>query len=50
MILRFSGGLEIAERLLGKGYNLKIYDSNVSISRLMGKNKDFIYSKLPHIK
>ena len=47
--LRFSGGLEIAERLLGRGYKLKIYDSNVSISRLMGKNKDFLYSKLPHI-
>lgn len=47
--LRFSGGLEIAERLLGKGYDLKIFDSNVSLSKLMGKNKDFIFSKLPHI-
>ena len=47
--LRFSGGLEIAERLLGKGYDLKIYDSNVSLSKLMGKNKEFIFSKLPHI-
>lgn len=47
--LRFSGGLEIAERLLGKGYELKIFDSNVSISKLMGKNKEFIFSKLPHI-
>jgi GDP-mannose 6-dehydrogenase len=47
--LRFSGGLEIAERLLGKGYDLKIFDSNVSLSKLMGKNKEFIFSKLPHI-
>lgn len=47
--LRFSGGLEIAERLLGKGYSVKIYDSNVSISKLLGKNKEFIFSKLPHI-
>ena len=47
--LRFSGGLEIAEKLLGKGYELKIFDSNVSISKLMGKNKEFIFSKLPHI-
>jgi GDP-mannose 6-dehydrogenase len=47
--LRFSGGLEIAERLLGKGYRIKIYDRNIIVSKLMGKNKDYIYSKLPHI-
>ncbi len=47
--LRFSPGLEITERLLGKGLNIKIFDSNVIISRLTGKNKDFLFSKLPHI-
>ena len=47
--LRFSPALELAERLLGKGYDIKIYDKNVHISRLMGKNKDFIFNKLPHI-
>jgi len=47
--LRFSPALEIAERLLGKGYDIKIYDKNVILSRLMGKNKEFIFSRLPHI-
>ena len=47
--LRFSPALEIAERLLGKGFNIKIYDKNVHLSKLMGKNKDFLFNKLPHI-
>jgi GDP-mannose 6-dehydrogenase len=47
--LRFSPALELAERLLGKGYDIKIYDKNVHLSRLMGKNKDYIFNKLPHI-
>lgn len=47
--LRFSGGLELAEKLLGKGYSLQIFDSNVNLSKLMGKNKDYLYNKLPHI-
>ncbi len=47
--LRFSPALEIAERLLGKGYNLKIYDKNVHLSKLLGKNKDYLFNKLPHI-
>jgi len=47
--LRFSPALELAERLLGKGYDIKIYDKNVHLSRLMGKNKEYIFSRLPHI-
>ncbi|MFA5805637.1 MAG: nucleotide sugar dehydrogenase [Melioribacteraceae bacterium] len=47
--LRFSPALELAERLLGKGYEIKIYDKNVNLSLLIGKNKDFIFNKLPHI-
>ena len=47
--LRFSPALETVERLLGKGYDVKIYDKNVNLSRLMGKNKEYIYNKLPQI-
>jgi GDP-mannose 6-dehydrogenase len=47
--LRFSPAVEIAERLIGKGYNVKVYDKNVKLSRLTGKNKDYLYLKLPHI-
>ena len=47
--LRFSPALELAERLLGKGYDVKIYDKNVNLSRITGKNKEYIFNKLPHI-
>ncbi len=47
--LRESPLVELAERLLGKGCNVTIYDPNVSIARLRGGNKAFIQQKLPHI-
>jgi GDP-mannose 6-dehydrogenase len=47
--LRESASVELAERLLGKGYDLKIFDSAVHEAKLMGSNKLFIESKLPHL-
>jgi GDP-mannose 6-dehydrogenase len=47
--LRYSPMLEIAERLIGRGYELAIYDSNVRLSRLTGVNRDHLTSRLPHI-
>lgn len=47
--LRYSPMLEIAERLIGRGYQLAIYDSNVRLSRLTGVNRDHLTSRLPHI-
>jgi len=47
--LRESPLVELAERLLGKGYDLRIYDDNVAVSRLMGANREFIESRLPHL-
>jgi GDP-mannose 6-dehydrogenase len=39
----------LAERLLGKGFELSIYDAFVKISRLLGKNKDYIDREIPHL-
>ncbi len=47
--LRESPIVEIAERLVGKGYEVRIYDNHVQLSRLMGSNKSYIDSKLPHL-
>jgi GDP-mannose 6-dehydrogenase len=47
--LRESPVIEVTERLLGKGYDLRIYDRNVNIARLVGANRDFILNRIPHI-
>lgn len=47
--MRNSPIVNIIEYLYGKGYDIKIYDKNVSISRLIGKNKSVIMEKLPHL-
>jgi GDP-mannose 6-dehydrogenase len=47
--LRESPMIEVIERLLGKGYDLRIYDRNVNIAALVGANRDFILNRIPHI-
>ncbi len=47
--MRYSPVLEVIEYFIGKGYKIKIYDKNVDLSRLIGKNKSYIKEKLPHI-
>jgi GDP-mannose 6-dehydrogenase len=47
--LRESPVVELAERLIGKGYQLRFYDRNVNMARLIGANRDYILERIPHI-
>ena len=48
--LRESPLVVLAERLIGRGYELSIVDKNVDIARLTGANKEFIMREIPHLE
>jgi len=47
--LRESPLVSVIETLLGKGYAIRIYDRNVSTSRLIGANRRFMEEHIPHL-
>lgn len=47
--LRESPLVEVIEALLGKGFDLRLYDRNVNLAALTGANRDYILNHIPHI-
>jgi GDP-mannose 6-dehydrogenase len=47
--LRESPLVELIERLIGKGFDLRLYDRNVNLAKLTGANRDYILNHIPHI-
>jgi GDP-mannose 6-dehydrogenase len=47
--LRESPVVEMIERLIGKGFDLRVYDANVNLARLTGANRDYLLDHIPHI-
>jgi len=47
--LRNSPVVEMTERLLGKGFELWIYDGAVRLASIHGANRDYILHRIPHI-
>jgi GDP-mannose 6-dehydrogenase len=47
--LRESPVVNVIERLIGKGYDLRLYDKNVHLASLTGANRDYIMHRIPHI-
>jgi len=48
--LRESPNVELVERLIGKGFEVRIYDPIVNPERLIGSNLRYIESRLPHLR
>lgn len=47
--LRESPILEMAEQLIGKGFDIRIYDREVTLSQLQGSNREHLEKTIPHI-
>ena len=47
--LRESPMVDVIEHLIGKGFDLRLYDRNVHLAALTGANRDYILNHIPHI-
>jgi GDP-mannose 6-dehydrogenase len=47
--LRESPIVSLIETLIGKGFQVRVYDPDVALSRIFGTNRQFIEKEIPHI-
>jgi GDP-mannose 6-dehydrogenase len=47
--VRESSFVEMVERLIGKGREIRIFDPNVRVAKLVGANRDYLMHVIPHI-
>jgi GDP-mannose 6-dehydrogenase len=47
--LRESPQVQLVKRLLGEGYEVRVWDEDVSLGRLAGSNRQYIEEVIPHI-
>jgi len=47
--VRESSFVEMVERLIGKGREIRIYDPNVKVAQLIGANRSYLMQVIPHI-
>ena len=47
--LRESPIVELVERLIGKGFNIRLFDRSVNLAKVVGANRDYILRAIPHI-
>lgn len=48
--LRESPFVLLAERLIGRGFDVSIFDRNVQLARLTGSNRAYIEREIPHLE
>lgn len=47
--LRESPLVDLAERLIGKGFDLRIYDGSINLATIRGSNREYLLGRIPHI-
>lgn len=47
--LRNSPAVSVIESLLGKGFEIAIFDRNINLAMLTGTNKEYIDARIPHL-
>ena len=48
--LRESPFVLLSERLIGRGYDLRIFDRSVNVASLLGANRTYIDREIPHLE